>query len=97
MRILVTGSNGLLGQKLVNILFTDKKVYPILTSRGKSAIPVIRGEFHHLDISNAMEVDQVLSRTKPDVVINTAAMTLVDQCETQQEACPGRLGGIQFF
>lgn len=87
MRILVTGSNGLLGQKLVNILLKDQKNYPIFTARGNPAIPITRGEFHHLDISNAEETQQIISTTKPDVVINTAAMTLVDQCETHQEAC----------
>jgi dTDP-4-dehydrorhamnose reductase len=93
MKILVTGSNGLLGQKLVKILLQDKKLYPILTARSKSVIPVTRGEFHNLDIANPGEVDQVLSATRPDVVINTAAMTLVDQCESQQEAC--RIANVQ--
>ena len=87
MKILVTGSNGLLGQKLSQILIWDKSVEPIITARGKSSIPLSRGQFKSLDISNAAEVQQVLSTTKPDVVVNTAAMTLVDQCETQQEAC----------
>ena len=29
----------------------------------------------------------VVSKYKPDVIINTAAMTNVDQCETEQEEC----------
>jgi dTDP-4-dehydrorhamnose reductase len=86
MKILVTGSNGLLGQKLTALLEQDNSIHLIATARGKSAVPV-KGEFRSLDITEEGAVDQVLSATKPDVVINTAAMTQVDQCETEREAC----------
>ena len=87
MKILVTGSNGLLGQKLSALLLADETVTPILTARGKATFPISKGAFTQLDISNAAEVEKVLTKFKPEVVINTAAMTLVDQCETHQEAC----------
>jgi dTDP-4-dehydrorhamnose reductase len=87
MRILVTGSNGLLGQKLTNLLQTDENVSLIATARGKSALRIDRGQFHSLDISDRDSVESVLRSTKPEVVINTAAMTQVDDCETQREAC----------
>jgi dTDP-4-dehydrorhamnose reductase len=48
---------------------------------------MLRGEFHQLDITSRTEVDEIVSKTKPDVVINTAAMTQVDQCETDREKC----------
>lgn len=87
MRILVTGSNGLLGQKLTGLLQDDPSSYLIATARGKSALPITRGEYHPLDISDRDNVESVLRFTKPDVIINTAAMTQVDDCETQREAC----------
>jgi len=87
MRILVTGSNGLLGQKLTELLRTAPGVYLIATARGKSVLPITTGEFHLLDISDKADVDTVVSATRPDVIINTAAMTQVDQCETEREAC----------
>lgn len=87
MRILVTGSNGLLGQKLSEVLQRDQEVYLIATARGKSALTIQRGEYHSLDISDGESVDSLLRFTKPDVVINTAAMTQVDDCETQRDAC----------
>ena len=87
MRILVTGSNGLLGQKLTQLLQQDKDVDLIATARGKSALTIARGEYHVLDISNRHEVEGVLRLTKPDVIINTAAMTQVDDCELEREAC----------
>jgi dTDP-4-dehydrorhamnose reductase len=87
MKILVTGSNGLLGQKLTELLENDPSVTLIATARGKSVLPITKGEFHALDITDGNAVDEVFARTKPDVVINTAAMTQVDQCETEREAC----------
>lgn len=87
MRILVTGSNGLLGQKLTTRLQEDKDIFLIATARGRSALKISRGEYHSLDITNRDEVESILRFTKPDVIINTAAMTQVDDCETQREAC----------
>lgn len=87
MRILVTGSNGLLGQKLTKVLQEDDNVFLIATARGKSTLTIDRGEYHSMDISDAQNVEAVLRLTKPDVIINSAAMTQVDDCETQREAC----------
>jgi dTDP-4-dehydrorhamnose reductase len=87
MRVLVTGSNGLLGQKLTKVLQEDAGVFLIATARGKSALPIARGEFYSMDISVPQNVETVLRRTRPDVIINTAAMTQVDDCETQRDAC----------
>lgn len=86
MKILVTGSNGLLGQKLTALIGQDKSIKLIATARGKSVIPV-EGEYYSMDITEPAQVEEVISKTKPDVVIHTAAMTNVDQCETQREAC----------
>jgi dTDP-4-dehydrorhamnose reductase len=87
MKILVTGSNGLLGQKLTELLENDASIELIATATRSAAIPVNRGKFFLLDITNAGSVNQLVDNVKPDVIINTAAMTQVDQCETQREAC----------
>ncbi len=87
MRILITGSNGLLGQKLTSLLQHDPTHYLIATARSPTAVPIDKGEFHILDITNKEEVLAVIEATKPDVIINTAAMTNVDQCETEKESC----------
>ena len=87
MKILVTGSNGLLGQKLAELLAQDPSVEALLTARAKLTYPLTRGQFHMLDISDASQVNDVFEATKPDVVVNAAAMTNVDQCETEREAC----------
>ncbi|MDP5139162.1 MAG: SDR family oxidoreductase, partial [Spirosomaceae bacterium] len=87
-RILITGSNGLLGQKLVELLIENDEVAVIATARGKNRLPFSKGyEYRPMDITNAEQVLAVINETSPDVVINTAAMTNVDQCETDKENC----------
>jgi dTDP-4-dehydrorhamnose reductase len=88
MKILITGSNGLLGQKLVAALRNDPEVDLIATSRGDDRTPMpLRQHYRPMDISCATEVDAVFDATRPDVVIHTAAMTNVDACEQDPEAC----------
>lgn len=86
MKILVTGSNGLLGQKLVYKLRNNSGHKCIATARGENRLVLQDGyEYASLDITNYGEVLQVFSNFLPDVIINTAAMTNVDACETDRE------------
>ncbi|MBL7939036.1 MAG: SDR family oxidoreductase [Flavobacteriales bacterium] len=88
MRILITGSNGLLGQKLIAALRNDPAVELIATSRGSDRTPQPLGlSYHSLDITVRSEVDRVFDATRPEVVIHTAAMTNVDACELDRTAC----------
>jgi dTDP-4-dehydrorhamnose reductase len=87
MRILVTGCNGLLGQKLVELISPKPEHYLIATAKSKLIPTLTYGEFHSLDITNKSSIEEVISKTKPEVIINTAAMTQVDQCETEREKC----------
>src|SRR3984885_6715382 len=87
-KILITGSNGLLGQKLVYRLLTEPGVEVIATSKGPNRLIKQDGyAYQSMDITNAQEVDAVINKFKPDVVINTAAMTNVDACETAIDEC----------
>lgn len=87
MKILVTGANGLLGQKLSSLISEKEEVELITTARGKSLHEYKNAKHLSLDISNVLQVQEVMKNVKPDVVINTAAMTMVDQCETEKEKC----------
>jgi dTDP-4-dehydrorhamnose reductase len=40
-----------------------------------------------MDIANPLEVDQVIAQLAPETIVHGAAMTNVDQCELNQEAC----------
>lgn len=85
MNILITGSNGLLGQKLVYKLRNKPGVKLIATARGANRLVEQSGYiFEEMDITRKDQVDAVLSKYKPDSVINTAAATNVDACELDQ-------------
>jgi dTDP-4-dehydrorhamnose reductase len=87
MKVLVTGSGGLLGQKLTDLLVTRPDVQLVATARRHiEKLPANAG-FQLLDISVSGEADRVFSAVRPDVVINTAAMTQVDDCELNRAEC----------
>jgi dTDP-4-dehydrorhamnose reductase len=88
MKILITGSNGLLGQKLLHKLRQDSSVELIATSKGKNRVSEKNGyTYFSLDITNNDAVARRIASEKPQVVINTAAMTNVDLCEDEKQAC----------
>lgn len=87
MKILVTGSNGLLGQKLTELLEKDNSVQLIATAAKPAVLPINSGKFLLLDVTDEHSVNEIIEQCRPDVIINTAAMTQVDQCELQREAC----------
>lgn len=89
MKILITGANGLLGQKLVSLLAPKKEITVIATARGTSRLRSEYGSFQYesMDITNREHVLEIVRRHKPDVIINTAAMTNVDESEKEKEAC----------
>ncbi|MFN3315294.1 MAG: SDR family oxidoreductase [Raineya sp.] len=86
--LLITGSNGLLGQKLSDLLQKQNETNFVATSRGKNRNPNLpEKHFASMDITNPDEIQAVFERYKPSVLIHTAAMTQVDDCEKEQEAC----------
>ena len=88
MKILITGSNGLLGQKLVKLLSNQPKVELLATSKGPNRISDPSGySYQELDITNEAQINHLFDAFKPEVVINTAAMTNVDACESNKELC----------
>ncbi len=90
-KILVTGSNGLLGQKLTDLLIQDSGIELIATGRGKNRHPKSDTEgrytYIELDITDNQSVEKLLMTEKPEIVIHTAAMTQVDDCEFEKELC----------
>jgi dTDP-4-dehydrorhamnose reductase len=88
MKILITGSNGLLGQKLLHKLRVDNSVDLIATSRGENRVSEQSNyKYIDLDITDENAVLKIILEQKPDVVINTAAMTNVDLCEDEKQVC----------
>ena len=86
-KILITGANGLLGQKLVEQLVTQGNFAVIATGRGACRLSGAGFTYQSLDIEKEQEVESVLAQLRPDVLIHGAAMTHVDDCEKNQEGC----------
>lgn len=87
-KILITGSNGLLGQKIIEQLIDQEEFSWIATSNGKNRMSQIpEGKYQSLDITNEGQIKRVFESFEPNVVINTAAMTNVDRCESEKEQC----------
>ncbi|MBS1559363.1 MAG: SDR family oxidoreductase [Bacteroidetes bacterium] len=86
MKILVTGSNGLLGQKLIELISSKPAHHLIATAKAKSVFSH-RVEFYPMDVTSSIQIENVLATTRPEVVIHTAALTQVDQCESEKEKC----------
>ena len=89
MKVLVTGSNGLLGQKLVALLRQQAGVAVVATSRGANKLAGLYPDLHFvaLDVTDAAQVRQAMAQERPTHVIHAAAMTNVDECELNQAAC----------
>jgi dTDP-4-dehydrorhamnose reductase len=86
-KILITGANGLLGQKLVEQLVQQGNFEVIATGRGACRLTGSGYSYQTLDIENEQEVESTLVLLNPEVIIHGAAMTHVDECEKHQEAC----------
>ena len=87
MKILITGSNGLLGQKLVEYC-QSKKINYCATSKGENRNPDCPSEnYTQLDITSAEEVEHVFNKLQPTHIVHTAAITNVDHCELNPEDC----------
>jgi dTDP-4-dehydrorhamnose reductase len=87
-KILVTGSNGLLGQKLTDLCLSDPEIELIASSKGPNRHPIKSGYIYEdVDILNYQQLERVVKQYYPDTIINTAAMTNVDACESDKENC----------
>lgn len=73
MKILITGSKGQLGIEIIRQLSKN------------SIYKVIGMDKEELNIVNSEEINETILSVKPDVVINCAAHTAVDLCETDIE------------
>jgi dTDP-4-dehydrorhamnose reductase len=87
VRILITGSNGLLGQKLVERCLKHN-IHFLATSKGQNRNSDCGHQYYQeLDIVSFQEIEEVFIRFKPTHVIHTAAITNVDYCELHPEEC----------
>jgi len=94
-RILIIGSNGMLGQRLTEFYKLSGDVELLTCSiEDKSFIKDV--EYRKLDITDVSEVKSVVMDFFPDEIINTAAFTNVDGAEKEKElAWKINVGGVK--
>jgi len=78
MKILITGSSGMLGTDLVNLLKSREASL-------EHNPEVIEAPHEVLDITLEDRVSDFIATHIPDIVVNCAAFTNVDKCETERE------------
>ena len=83
MKIIVTGCKGQLGTEIIKQLREGRSEIGPIPEKLLNAT-VIAVDLPDLDISNYKMVDEFIRRNRPDVIINCAAYTNVDGCETNR-------------
>lgn len=73
MRIVIVGANGQLGRDSLEVLGKEHTVWA--------------SDAAEVDITDQSQVQALFQRHQPEVVINCAAFTAVDACESNVEAC----------
>ncbi len=83
MKILITGANGMLGEKCVRLLAPCHEI--LATDLHENLIYDEPVDYSKLDISDSKLVDALVSTFHPDAIINCAAYTNVDGAETNRD------------
>ena len=81
---MITGANGLLGQHLVEFF---SRVHKVLASdlHAEPFFLLSHGNYEQADILDKERLSSLTDSFKPDLVINAAAYSDVDACETDRE------------
>ncbi len=83
-RILIFGSNGMLGQRLTTF-YKSKKDVELLASSAEETSFFPEVDYRKVNIVDKNQVKKIIYDFYPDFIINAAAFTNVDACETQRE------------
>jgi len=84
-KILITGANGLLGQKVTEMFANETEHTLVLTDLAEKGEDTREFEYFPMDITKKDSVKDSIKKYMPDIIINTAAYTNVDGCETERE------------
>ena len=87
MRILITGSNGFLGQKFIELIKKENRNIEILgLSKSRNRNPYLtEEEFKQIDLTNFTELNEILKSFHPSHILHCAAITSVEACEENKE------------
>jgi dTDP-4-dehydrorhamnose reductase len=98
-RVLVVGSNGLLGQKVAELFVRASSSAVTCASIEPEPVRTLHAvQYLVLDVTSRKDVRRVVAQCEPEVIINCAAMTNVDACEREREsAWKINVGGLEHL
>ncbi len=85
-KVLISGANGLLGQKLVERFSKDHEVHGLDITPG-SLLDIDGYKYLQADITERRSLLDVAKSVGPDIILNAAAYTNVDASEEDKEIC----------
>jgi len=85
VRVLLTGASGLLGHRLVEELC--RRGYEVIATYNRTPPMAKLGKVRwvKLDVTDTLSLEDLVLKSRPDVVIHAAAYTDVDGCEVNRE------------
>jgi len=86
VKVIITGVNGLLGQKLLEQAASDYAILGIDVHK-EPFNKNINFQYEQLDITDRRLLAESILNFYPHYLINTAAMTEVDGCEKNKQQC----------
>jgi len=96
-RIMIVGSNGMLGQRVVLLYAEDPNVELLCTS-AEDASYMDNMNYRKIDLTDKKNIQKTIREFVPDYIINTAAYTNVDGCETEKElAWKINVTGVEYL
>jgi len=96
-RILITGSNGMLGQRAVQFYSSKDNIELLATSVEEKSV-VNSVEYISSDVKNREDIKKVIHDYYPDFIIHTAAFTNVDLSERlREEAWRINVKGVEYI
>lgn len=84
MKVLITGAKGQLGKQITNILRNGQSEIGKLPQEYEN-VEIIGVDVDVLDITDINAVRSYLTDVKPEIIINCAAYTNVDACESNED------------
>lgn len=96
-RIVIVGANGTLGQRLFEF-YSSLNDVELLPASIEEEFVFDSQSYIQLDISNRNEVKKIIYDFCPDFIINAAAFTNVDKCESEREtAWKINVKGVEYL
>lgn len=84
-KILIIGANGFTGRHLLNDLVATHQYIVIGSSLSPDILPGDGYCFHRTDVRDATAVTALFEEVRPEIVINTAALSVPDYCEAHHD------------